>query len=336
MFHRRVGVVSVPALLGCLALAISLSFAATERASSLVAPLAVESLLLDGAAAGDTIIAVGERGHLLKSTDQGLNWRQVVVPTESTLTAVALHDSGQGFAVGHDAVVLRTRDHGESWSLVYFAPEQEQPLLDVHLHSPQRIVAIGAYGLYLESLDAGESWIAHQLKVVDPGPSDNGGGEGLYDELHLNRLAVSDTGKWYIAAEAGTVYRSDDMGQRWSRLPSPYEGSFFGVLPLPHDQLLLYGLEGRLFYSRDMGEQWQKIDTGTRATLTDALELSNGGLLVAGYSGSLLITGRDRGRFHPQQLGSRKAISSVLELDDGDLLLFGAGGITRIGPGGLP
>ena len=35
------------------------------------APLAVESLLLDGAAAGSRLVVVGERGHILISTDDG-------------------------------------------------------------------------------------------------------------------------------------------------------------------------------------------------------------------------------------------------------------------------
>ena len=44
-------------------------------------PLAVKSLLLDGQVAGDHIVVVGERGHILLSEDQGRTWQQQAVPT---------------------------------------------------------------------------------------------------------------------------------------------------------------------------------------------------------------------------------------------------------------
>ncbi|NIN72690.1 MAG: sialidase, partial [Gemmatimonadetes bacterium] len=49
----------------------------------------------------------------------------------------------------------------------------------------------------------------------------------------------------------------------WTTLPSPYEGSFFGTLPLEGDSLLLFGLRGHLFRSDDAGESWEEIPTGT-------------------------------------------------------------------------
>ena len=40
-----------------------------------IEPLAAGSLLLDLAAAGSRLVAVGERGHVLLSDDQGVTWR---------------------------------------------------------------------------------------------------------------------------------------------------------------------------------------------------------------------------------------------------------------------
>ena len=44
-------------------------------------------------------------------------------------------------------------------------------------------------------------------------------------------MMISD-GTMYIAAEAGSFYRSDDGGENWITLATPYEGSYFGVLAL--------------------------------------------------------------------------------------------------------
>ena len=98
---------------------------ATENAW--LAPLAAHSLLLDIARAGDRLVAVGERGHVLLSDDDGETWKQVQVPTRTMLTAVHFLDDKLGFAVGHDAVILRTEDGGSIWQRVHYAPQEERP-----------------------------------------------------------------------------------------------------------------------------------------------------------------------------------------------------------------
>src|SRR6185369_10757001 len=79
-----------------------------------IAPLASSSLLLDLALAGNRMVAVGERGHVLLSDDQGATWRQAKsVPTRVMLTAVFFVDADYGWAVGHDETILNTVDGGE-------------------------------------------------------------------------------------------------------------------------------------------------------------------------------------------------------------------------------
>ena len=112
--------------------------ASSDDESSVIAPLASQSLILDGTMAGDAIVVVGERGHILKSVDQGRSWQQVIVPTRATLTAVTFIDAKNGFAVGHDALILRSQNGGQSWQRMYHAPEEERPLLDVYMHSQTR------------------------------------------------------------------------------------------------------------------------------------------------------------------------------------------------------
>ena len=71
-------------------------------------------------------------------------------------------------------------------------------------------------------------------------------------------------------------------GRHGTELPSPYEGSFFGVLPLEDDVVLLFGLRGHLFRSEDAGESWIEIETGTVAMLTDGIRLPDGRIVITG------------------------------------------------------
>ncbi|NIN72688.1 MAG: hypothetical protein GTO46_12360, partial [Gemmatimonadetes bacterium] len=73
-----------------------------ENEYTLQMPLAERSLLLDGVAVDGLMVAVGERGHILISRDDGVSWRQAEVPTRSSLTGVFFHDQQLGWVVGHD------------------------------------------------------------------------------------------------------------------------------------------------------------------------------------------------------------------------------------------
>lgn len=288
--------------------------AAAER--SVKSPLASRSLLLDVSARGGQHVAVGERGHILVSRDGGTSWTQADVPTRALLTGVFMQDGRLGWAVGHDQVVVRTRDGGLSWERVNQAPEKERPLLDVWFADSRHGLAVGAYGGLLATSDGGDTWEARPV---------NGD-----DDFHLNQIVSAADGSLYLAAEAGHLYRSEDGGGRWQPLPSPYQGSFFGLLPMTDGSLLAFGLRGHLYRSPDRGRTWKRIETGTEATLTSALQLGPERFVVAGMAGTLLWSDAAKGALRKQEMPNRKAIVALAKGDDRNLLLFGEGGVQRV------
>ncbi|MCL4811480.1 MAG: hypothetical protein KJ061_03295 [Vicinamibacteraceae bacterium] len=311
----RLGWGAVLLVVGGLATGATLTPADEPVEWAVQAPLASESLLVDVARRGDLIVAVGERGHIVVSRDGGRSWSQAAVQTRALLTGVVMHDEQLGWAVGHDEVVVRTRDGGRNWERVHHAPEKEQPLLDVWFADARRGLAVGAYGSLLVTTDGGDTWTSRPV---------NG-----QDDFHLNHIDAGADGTLYLAAEAGRLYRSTDQGETWEALPSPYEGSFFGLLPLSDGSLLAYGLRGSLFQSRDQGRTWTQLETDTEATLTSALELGEGRFVVGGMAGTLLWS-EPGGALRKQALPDRKAVVALGRGDDGVLLLFGEGGVKRV------
>ena len=296
-----------------------LPFGAAGAEPAVQARLASESLLLDGASAGSRLVVVGARGHVLVSDDGGLKWKQARVPVRALLTAVHMHDKRVGWAVGHDAVILRTGDGGATWSVAHYAPKEERPLLDVWFRDERNGFAVGAYGYFLATSDGGRTW---KPRTIDK------------DDFHLNAIVPAGAGRLFIAGEAGAIYRSDDSGSTWRKLPSPYAGSWFSALALDADGLLLFGLRGSMYRSGDGGESWTRVPTRTKATLTGALLVKPGLLLVTGLEGALLVS-RDGGRsvstdaaFKP--LTSRLGISKALALSGGRVLLLGEFGVKRL------
>jgi photosystem II stability/assembly factor-like uncharacterized protein len=298
-------------------------------------------LLLDAAIAGDNIVVVGERGHILLARHTDRSWIQSEVPTRVTLTAVFFHNKHLGWAVGHDAVILRTQDGGRHWKRVYYAPEEEAPLLDIWFRDAKYGIAIGAYGLFLTTEDGGMNWSRSELKInrqqindkkykgsttfslsitADEEPTES-------FDFHLNSIVPAQNGRLYIAAEAGKVFRSNDHGLSWESIAPPYNGSFFGVLPLDGERLLCFGLRGHLYRSEDAGKTWRRIPSSTREMLTDGLRLSGDAVVIIGLGGTVICS-HDGGRSFSlkQQLG-REGYSAIVQSTTGDLFAVGERGI---------
>jgi len=300
-----------------------------------IEPLAATSLLLDVAVLpGGRIVCVGERGHVLVSTDGGKTFVQQHVPTRATLTRVYFTDDQHGWAVGHDEVILRTNDGGNSWTRVHWEPGHRQPLFDVWFGAKGTGFAVGAYSTVLRSGDFGATWqpIAFEPEPVASvtrraaGPADDA--DVGVTQPHLYALRSAGEGRLYLAAEAGHVYRSDDGGDHWRELASPYGGTFFGVLPLGTDTVLAYGLRGHLFRSDDAGTSWSAIDTGAADLLAAAGRLPGGGVVIAGLSGVLLVSD-DARHFHLHREADRRGYSGVAA-SGGSIVLVGDGGVRLV------
>ena len=102
-------------------------------------------------------------------------------------------------------------------------------------------IAVGAYGSYYSSTDGGSTWTGSRLDAEIARRPRSTAATMLQIERYRGGSAATPISiassrprrtRFYIAGEAGHLYRSDDAGATWIELASPYEGSFFGVLPL--------------------------------------------------------------------------------------------------------
>ena len=278
-------------------------------------------LLLDAVRAGNRLIAAGERGRIFLSDDEGVTWRPAISPAQSTLTALYFLDALQGWAAGHDGVVLHTSDGGTHWKQLHHAPEDERPLFAIRFDDPLRGTAAGAYGAYLESRDGGQSWVERKISDSD---------------RHYNAMTVTASGTRLIAGESGTLLASVDGGENWKSLQSPYQGSFFGLVSPGKTDLIVFGLRGNVFHSADLGGQWQPVQSQTQASLMGGRVLGAGTAVLTGQNGTILLS-RDGGQsftLHRDTGGA--AFATALPVANGALLAFGERGVTRINGLGQP
>jgi photosystem II stability/assembly factor-like uncharacterized protein len=304
---------------------------------------AAGTAMLAIARAGQRLVAVGERGIVLLSDDDGRSWQQARVPVSATLTAVQFVDAHRGWAVGHLGVVLHSADGGVTWALqmdgqraAALALQAEEaggkasaatrqlvedgpdkPFLDLHFENERTGWVVGAYNLALRTDDGGQHWHA----VMDRLPNPKG--------LHL--YSVQTVGNaLYIAGEQGLLLRSTDRGAHFEALPTPSKGTYFGLVAGPQGQLLLYGLRGRAFLSKDGAATWSEVDTGSRASLSAGLALANGGLLLASQAGELLLS-RDGGRsFKPLPNRQPLPFTALIEGGAGKLVAASLRGVQTL------
>jgi photosystem II stability/assembly factor-like uncharacterized protein len=248
------------------------------------------------------------------------------------LTAVFFADAEYGWAVGHDETILNTSDGGETWTRSHFAPEAQQPLLDLWFANRISGIAVGAYGAYLTTNDGGRHWdVTRFTPPPPPGAASSAAADDaeLAPDYHLNRI-VGVGNRLYIAAEGGQLYRSDDRGAHWRALPSPYEGSLFGLVPIRGEGLLAFGLRGHLFKSADAGETWTRIETGTTAMLTDGVAINDLRVVIGGLTGVLLVSGDAGETFRLTQQEDRRGVSALLPGPAGSVVVAGEGGVRVI------
>lgn len=315
-----------------------------------IMPLASRALLLDAVRTSAGIFAVGERGILLRSLDEGASWTQLPFPTRLLLTSIATAD-GDLWVAGHGGQIFRSSDNGETWirqrTDVWHPDATEStagaPILDLYFLDNQNGFALGAFGLLLRTQDGGVNWTKIALPAAPQATeaaTDEAGSDWSFsaDELeladetdpHLNAIVATPQGELFIAGERGAMFRSRDGGAQWERLTFPYDGSMFGLLVWEQGHVLAYGLRGNAFESFDGGDTWSRLDTGGEITLQGGVAIPGGGALLVGNEGLLLLR-RDAGApfergIHETDAGETPVLSGAIALD-GRFLLIGEKGV---------
>ncbi|MET1080510.1 MAG: YCF48-related protein [Pseudomonas sp.] len=311
--------------------------------------LAMHSPLLDLARAGQRLVAVGQRGHILYSDDAGKSWRQAEVPVSSDLSAVHFPSAGQGWAVGNDGVVLHSGDAGVTWNkqldgrqigalvlkhysdLATAEPDNEQwgllaaegqrlveegadkPFLDVWFANDKLGYVVGVFNLILRTEDGGQTWTPCQDLTDNP------------QGFHLNAIASTGDGL-YIAGEQGLLLKWDERGQRFNTVQTPYQGSYFGVIGQP-GEVLVYGLRGHVFRSTDDGASWQPLGSDLQVNITTAFLGDNGRYRLFTQAGHMLQTLAGDSPLQRVPQTEQSPIASAVQAADGALVLVGSRGV---------
>lgn len=309
---------------------------------ALTAAKAVEGRLLGIAKAGEHLIAVGQQGVILQSSD-GKTWTQVSSPVSAMLTRVRFADAQHGWIVGYDSTVLATRDAGASWQLQHF-DTHGRALFDVLFTDPQHGIAVGAYGTLMLTSDGGAHWSEQTTSALSE------------LALHLNAIIRLGDGSLLITGERGLLALSNDGGNSWRLLKSPYVGSWFGALPYGDKGALVYGLRGHVFETRDVStlasEQpdvlqslerqasgatpddpsghWRQLVNPVMESLFGAARVSTDEAVLVGVNGAIARVNLPAAELKSVEKLSDEPLSEAVRFN-GNMIVVGRRGVQNLG-----
>jgi photosystem II stability/assembly factor-like uncharacterized protein len=245
-------------------------------------------------------------GIVLHSQDGGLTWHKQLDGVEAARLAVeAVRDSGDERAVKLAKFLV--------------SDGPDKPFFDIWMDAQGRGFITGAFNLIFRTDDGGKHWRYWSPRVQNPF------GLHLYDITRLGEDFI-------IAGEQGLLLRSEDGGEHFTPLETPYEGTWFGILATRAGTLLTYGLRGNAYVSHDGGENWQPCETGSKASFSAATELADGRVVLANQAGQLFASADQGHSFQPLKGLPGTPFASLTQAESGELILSGLRGLSRIKP----
>lgn len=306
------------------------------------------------------LVAAGWRGVIAVSDDDGKTWTQAAVPVREDLIALAFPTPMHGWAAGNEGLLLETTDGGLNWTkrmdgdsaaklmldkykalaeqspdnkLIaaalkeaegYLAQAPSRPFLDIAFENEQTGYVAGTYGMLFRTTDAGKTWEPWLDRT------DNPNGYNIY----VIRIAG---GEVYLAGELGLALRLDRAQQRFVKLSTPYEGSYF-ALTGKAPSLIAAGLRGNALRSDDEGKSWQKVEfsAGVPSTFSGATTMPDGSIVLVTLSGQMFVSTDEGRHFRAVPAKSPMRYSGVAPLAGNALATAGLQGIriesTKVNP----
>jgi photosystem II stability/assembly factor-like uncharacterized protein len=308
-------------------------------------PLAPRSLLLDIAVAGPHLVAVGERGHILYSSDNGERWLQSRVPTTQMLTAVYFVDDQHGWAVGHDGLILLSDDGALSWRIQRDGIAiQQQANLEARERSHTELKRLRQA---IQAASAGTDPNAMEALVLEleQAEMDLEDAELALEEAvftsPLMDVWFQDEQRGWAVGAFGTLLATTDGGQSWSShaqlIDNPDEFHLNAITGDGKGRVFIAGEAGVMYRSLDSGDSWEALEPFYEGSWFGSLySQQDSALLVYGLRGHLYRSGNFGSDWQAVGMHNELTLSGGSVSDDGDIVLVGAvGTILHSGDGGL-
>lgn len=154
--------------------------------------------------------SASENGKVLKTTDGGRTWQNVLERVLVWFTAVSFVDRDTGWVVGRE-FVHSTKDGGNTWDANRVAINSA--LTDVDFVDASRGMAVGTNGRIIITEDGGATWHPAPYTTAE----------------HFYGVAFMNASTAIVCGYSGRLYMTSDFGLTWTRQVSRTTGALNGV-----------------------------------------------------------------------------------------------------------
>ncbi len=293
---------------------------------------AATSMLLDAAVAGDRLVVVGERGHILYSEDEGQSWIQAKVPTSQMLTRTFFINDDMGWVVGHDGNVLLTEDGGVSWQVQRPGLSAQAQVNEQRAGRARENVATleqqasAAEGDEKDDLDMAlddARWaLDHALENLDA---------PVYAPPLMSVWFADEQIGWASGAY-GSLLHTSNGGRSWQdwahQLDNPEELHLNGVAgSADGSQLYIASEWGNVFRSLNYGQTWDVLETGYEGSFFGiVINPATGSVFAYGLLGTIYRSTDQGETWEPLESKARASLYGGHGAADGTLVFVGQGG----------
>lgn len=162
----------------------------------------------------NTGMIVGANARIIKTTDGGQNWFQILVSTGVDLYDVRMENATTAIACGDGGKIFRTTDGGSNWYEAYSSPaEKKFCTFDFLPSNPSIGAAWGLNGAHAVTTDGGATWSepaqeTREFNLIAPLNYQNRDNSSEGDTL----IAVGNSGAFCKSTNAGTTWISYNTG----------------------------------------------------------------------------------------------------------------------------
>jgi len=240
-----------------------------------------------------TGFAVGEAGTILKTTDGGETWIQILSGTTNDLWSLCFSNDIIT-VVGMGGIILKSTNGGTDW-----IPQNSgvgNPLSEVYFADSSNGAIIG-FSIFLKTTNGGIIW--------------NSTGLGAW----FGAASFTDINTGTAAGMNGIIIRTTNGGSSWNTQSSGTSRHLSGVSFLDINNGIVVGDSGTILKTTNGGTDWIQQSGGTSEVITDVYFVDAVNAAAVG-NGGLILKSTDSGiNWVTQSSGTSAALTSIYFID---------------------
>ena len=275
----------------------------------------------------------GVAGQIAATTNGGVSWGLLRVPTSAELLDVGFPTTEIGYAVNGDGTVYRSATGGLTWSILSSGGGAPTALL---APSASSVLLLGPTGVR-RSTNAGASFAAVNATIV------TGHKHGKPVKVKLGNFKLSggaEIAGSAIFAWGSDVLESTNGGSSWTLIPRPLPKQTVSGVSFVSPSTGYEISAGHLFFTGDSGRKWKEVNSLGTSSIGGAAGISfssaSDGYVLSKFkgAGAFPLRTENGGRTWTPEI-TPVAISAVTAAGPVDYAAGASGGLFETSTGGL-